>query len=116
MAQRSTNTVREALERLFADVGQMKLLPDAGPYMDFIYQLETAIMDKLREPISQMEAQGLLPPGMSGQPPGAPQPGPQPSAMGGMPMMGGVPQQRGNMPGPAAPNADELSRLLNAGQ
>ena len=112
MAQRSTNTMVEVLERVLGDLTQSKLALDAD--LPFILELETRIIDKLRDPVRKMQEQGLLPPGQA--PPqqgmggmgGAPQMGPPPGAT-----PPGVP---GLMQGPAAPNADELSRLINSGQ
>lgn len=107
MAGRSTNTMVEVLQRMLTDLSQAKVAVDAD--LPFILQLETQIVDKLRDPVRKMQEQGLLPPGQAPPqqgPPQAPPAGPSFSGQG-MP---------GLMQGPAAPNADELGRLLNAGQ
>jgi hypothetical protein len=115
MAQRSTNTMAEVLQRFLGDIAQAKVLMDAD--LPFLLSLETMIVDKLRDPVKRMEEQGLLPPGSSMNGGGG--------AMGMGGGMGGPPpmppqspptQIGGLMPSPAAPNADELRRLLNQGQ
>jgi hypothetical protein len=96
MASRSTNTMAEALQRLHGDIAQMKTLQDAD--LPFITELETMVVSKLRDPMTQMQSQGLLPPG--GPPPQQMFPGQ------GQPLGGGV------MQGAGAPNPDELRRLM----
>lgn len=92
MATRSTNTMVEALQRLHADIAQMKTLPDAD--LAFVTELETMVVQFLRGPIEQMQAAGQLPPG--GPPPGM------------VP-----PTQTGGLYGqPAMPNPDELRRII----
>lgn len=108
MASRSTNTMVEGLQKMLTDLAQMKTLMDAD--LPFILQIETLIVDKLRDPAQRMQQAGLLPPGQA--------PGPDPSQGAGPPGMpapgpsfqgGGSP---GVMSGAPAPNADELRRLL----
>lgn len=104
-ATRGTNTQAEALQRLLADISQIKTMPDAD--LEWLIQLETFILAKLREPIEQMSGQMQ---GMAAGPP-SPQPGMSPMG-GGVPgggMAGGPP---GVMPGGQAPNPDELRRML----
>ncbi len=105
MAARSTNTMIEGLQRLLSDIAQMKSLADSD--LPFLVELETMVLGKLRAPVQQMSDQGMMPQG----PPAAP-----PGMEGGM----GPSFQGAGLPGvatqPAAPNADELSRLLNSGQ
>lgn len=93
----------EGLQSLMSDISQMKTLPDAD--LEFLVELETFILNKLREPIDATMGQ------VPGSPPGAGNPqggiGPLPgvpSAPG-----GGVPNLRTE---PAAPNPDELRRLV----
>lgn len=104
MATRGTNTMQEALQRFLGDISQMKTLADAD--LPWLTELETMVLSKIREPIDMMQQNGQLPmptdPGM-----GAPNP------MQGMPA--GAPMGGGMMAGPAAPNANELQRLLNSG-
>jgi hypothetical protein len=97
--------MREVLERFLGDIAQAKVLMDAD--LPFLLQLETMIVDKLRDPVRQLQEQGLIPRD------GAPMAG-----GGGMPgMPGATPQQvPGVMQQAAAPNADELQRLLSQGQ
>ena len=112
MASRSTNTMVEVLQRLLGDIAQAKTAMDAD--MPFLLQLETMILGKLRDPQTQMQQAGILPSDGSQQPAG-----------GGMPpgmMMGGPPQgppqgpppmpQSGGLMPQAAPNSDELRRML----
>ena len=106
MATRSTNTFPELLQRLLGDVAQGMTLPDAD--MDFLTEVQGMIVGALRAPVTQMEEAGLLPAGPTAGPMGMP-PG------GAGPQMAPLPPGGGYMPQPAAPNADELRRLLNAG-
>jgi hypothetical protein len=94
VATRQTNTMVEALQRLHGDIAQMKILPDAD--LPFIMELETMIVEKLRNPVTKMESEGMLPPG-GGQ---AAFPGQ------GQPLGGGV------MQGAGTPPIDELRRLM----
>ena len=107
MATRSTNTMAEVLQRFLGDIAQAKVLMDAD--LPFLLQLETMIVDKLRDPVRQLQEQGLIPKD------GAQMAG---GGMPGMPgMPGATPQQiPGVMQQAAAPNADELQRLLSQGQ
>lgn len=126
MAQsRSTNTMAEALQGLLGDISQIKVMPDAD--LEWLVNLETMILAKLREPIDQLAGQ-LPPPGdnpmafggsdnMQGQPP-MPPPAPMPG--------GGLPLNMLPQPGtarstgarrvtPGAPNPDEVRRMVGAG-
>ena len=94
----------EVLQRMLQDLSQAKVAVDAD--LPFILQLETQIVDHLRDPVRKMQEQGLLPPGGQPQQMGQPQGGPSFQGAG----MPGLQQ------GPGAPNADELGRLLSAGQ
>lgn len=101
MATRSNNTMQEALQRLLGDLSAMKVLPDAD--LEFVINLETQIVAKLREPLDRMAQAGItdappvMPPMSMGAPTGA-----------GM----GVPGVRTE---PNSPNPDELRRLLATG-
>ena len=113
MAVKSTNTQAEVLQSMLGDISVTKALPDAD--LQFLVELETMILQKIRQPLDQASGQlgpngptpGPLPPGAgpgpmtSGMPPGLP-PGPGPEMAG-----PGVPGLRS--PGPAP---DELARLL----
>lgn len=104
MAARSTNTMTEVLQRFLGDIAQAKTAMDAD--MPFLMQLEAMILGKLREPQVQMQQAGLLPTDgqammMGGGAPPAMPMGPPPG-----------PQSGGLMPQGAAPNADELRRLM----
>lgn len=107
MASRSTNTFSEFLERLIQDLGQAKLIADTD--LPFLLNIEAQLIEKYRQgtSIPGMEQAGMVPPGQGAMPPG----------MGGGPPQGGGPSFMGEgMNGlqtqPAAPNADELRRLL----
>lgn len=122
MATRGMNTMAEGLASLMGDIAQMKAQPDAD--LQFLIELETMILRKLREPVDNMAGQmagpGAGPGPVPGMGPGSTPPGPD---MGGMPMgpppgpprgePGGSP--RGMMMGPGAPNPDELRRLMQGG-
>lgn len=119
MAVRSQNTMAEGLQAVLQDLTSMKTMPDAD--LEWLINLETQILQKLREPFEQM--QGQLP-----QAPGSAVPGPMPMdpmAGGGMPTgvggpAGGPPPNmgggaRGLRSSPAAPNPDEVRRMLQMG-
>lgn len=87
----------EMLQRWLGDLAQAKVLADAD--LPFIMELETMVIGKLRDPMTKMQEQGILPPG-GGQ---------QPGYVGeGVPVGGGVMQGGGAMPNP-----DELRRMLS---
>jgi hypothetical protein len=105
---------------MLSDIAQAKtVLPDED--LQFLYQLEAILVAKTREPINAMQQQGQLPMpnqmppdmgmgmppdmGMSGMPGGTPMPVGPP---------GGV-SSGGVVPLAAAPNPDELRRLLQVG-
>lgn len=92
MAQRSTNTLIELLQRWAADAGQASLTLPADD-ADVARQLLEVFRQLLDQKATQQQTGG------------APQPGPQPGPMGG----GGVP---GVMPGPGSISPDELHRQL----
>lgn len=118
---RTDNTFAEALTKLLRNLADMKVLPDAD--LEFILNLEMQVVQKLREPIDNMQAQG------STQVPGAPGMGMPmgmspdmggglpPELMGmppemGMPGMGGGAGIPGMRQEPSMPNPDELRRIL----
>lgn len=103
MAARSTNTFGEVLQRLLADIAQAMALPDAD--LEFLAEMQGMVTTKLRAPQQQMMDAGMLPPdgAPNGMPAGMP---------GGAPPL---PPGGGFMTQPAAPNADELRRLMSQG-
>lgn len=121
---RNTNTFAEGLQKLLQDVSNLKVTPDAD--LQFVYELETMLLGKIREPIDQMAASQ----GGQQMPPAAPPMAPPMDPMmgggdpmaalmgggGGMPMdpnMGaGGPPPAGLRMNPGQPNPDELRRLL----
>lgn len=114
MAVRSQNTMAEGLQSVLQDITTMKTMPDAD--IEWLINLETEILQKLREPFEQM--QGQLP-----QAPGSAVPGPMPPGQGAMPTgvggpMGGggpanmTPGVRGLRSSPAMPNPDEVRRMV----
>lgn len=118
MAVKSTNTQVEVLTSILGDISVAKTLPDAD--LQFLVELETMVLAKLREPMDQ--AAGQLGPGGPAvpPPPGAPPgmeaqaampPAMPPAGMEGMPIPPPPGQQ---VPGlrNAGPSPDELSRLM----
>jgi len=116
MPSRKTNTMSEVLDSLYTTITQAKTVMDAN--MPFLIQMETMVLQELRNPQRQMQEQGLLPPDQAG----GPQAQGMPPGMGGgpsfMPPGGGdsaAAGLQGMTPGMGAPNADELRRQLSAG-
>ena len=108
MAARSTNTMVEVLQRFLGDIAQAKTALDAD--LPFLLQLESMILGKIREPQTQMQMAGLLLPDGAMMAGGA---GPSFIAPTGMGPAGPMPMQAGGLaPMAAAPNADELRRLI----
>lgn len=114
MAVKSTNTQAEVLQSVLSDISVAKTLPDAD--LNFLVELETMILQKLRQPLDQASGQ-LGPAGPTTPPP----PGAGPGAMGGPtpppPMPGGAEFAMPGGGGPpgvrnAGPPPDELARLL----
>lgn len=67
---RSTNTFQEGLAKILGDLSQMKIEPDAD--LNFIMQMETMILQKLRGPSDQLAAVQAQQGGGGGMPsPGA---------------------------------------------
>ena len=124
MAVKSTNTQSEVLTSMLGDISTAKTLPDAD--LQFLVELETMILGKLREPLDQAAGQmGPGGPSAAGGPPAGPPAGPPPPGAG-MPPMGGPmpppppggPEFMGPGPGgppglrSPGPSPDELARLL----
>lgn len=113
---RTTNTMSEMLTNMLRDISVAKTLPDAD--LEFLVNLETNILMKLRQPFENAagqlgEAAGGMAPGQApslpemppfmGMGPGvADAPVPPPAGQ-------GVPGLRAQ---PTGPSPDELSRLL----
>lgn len=124
---RTTNTQSEMLVNMLRDISVAKTLPDAD--LEFLVNLETAILSKLRAPLEA--AAGQLPPGSAdpNQFPGGPPPGAMPPGMGLPPMMPEAPPMGvpipppvgqppvGGPPGlraqPPSPSPDELARIMS---
>lgn len=99
MALRSQNTMAESLQKMLGDVADMKVLPDAD--LQFLIELETVILQKLRAPIDDIMGQGPMNnQSMVGQVPG--------SGAQAMPMER-VPGIRNEAP---MPNMDEFMRQM----
>lgn len=93
MGTRTDNTMAEALFKLNKDIAEMKTLSDAD--MPFLVQLETIVLNRLKQPVDDLRAQGALPPA-----------GPPQMTQPGIPGVGGLPPM---------PSGDELSRMLSQG-
>lgn len=114
MASRSTNTMAEFLQRMLGDLAEAKTLPDAD--LQFLIQMETTILQKLRAPIDALMGQT----GGGGNPMSQGQGGGQPDMQG---MQGGLDPTMLPQPAPAGrvtgtrmeapmPNVDELRRMM----
>ena len=90
--------MQEALQRLLTDIAQMKTLADSD--LPWLVELESMVLNKIKEPIQAMQQPGGALAQPTGPPPGLPA---------GSPMGGGM------SAGPQMPNPDELQRLLGAG-
>jgi len=69
MAERSTNTFPEILNKFLAEIGKAKALDDVGPpEMTLLVQLENSILGYRKQPVQDMQDSGQLPPDQSGGP------------------------------------------------
>lgn len=96
-SSRETNTMAEGLRKILNEITGMKMMPDAD--LDFLIgQLETPILQYLRNPVGPAQPPAQMGGSMGGGMPGGPPPGPA-------------------GPGMAVPliNPDELSRMLGPG-
>lgn len=107
---RGTNTMAEGLQKLLGDLAEMMAAPDAD--LDFLGQLNTMVLTKIRAPFDQMAQTQQSQAGMGGAPSPESMPSPEPQQQA-APDFGpaAVPGLRNN---PPAPNADELRRVLSA--
>lgn len=114
MSAGKVNTFGEALDAIYTVIQNAKRLQDAD--LPFVVQLETMVLQKIRDPQRQMQEQGFLPPDGPGgpqaqaQPPGGGGPSFMPQQGGGDPATAGL---RGITPGMSAPNMDEMRRQLS---
>jgi hypothetical protein len=97
MATRAQTTMAESLQKMLGDVADMKVLPDAD--LEFLIQLETVILQKLRAPIDDIMGQNQQ---------AQPQMGAQqsPVAMPGGERVSGIRME------PGMPNMDEFMRSM----
>jgi len=58
----------EWLQKMNKNIAEGKTLPDAD--MPFLIGLENMILERLKKPVDDMRAQGVLPPAQPGIPPG----------------------------------------------
>jgi len=107
---RGTNTMAEGLQKLLGDLAEMMAAPDAD--LDFLGELNTMVLTKIRQPFDQMANTQSSQAGMGGAPSPESMPPPEPQMMQ-SPQFGpaAVPGQRNN---PQIPNGDELRRVLSA--
>ena len=109
---RTTNTMTEMLTNMLRDLSVAKTLPDAD--LEFLVELETQILMKLRQPLEQAMNQSL-PTGGSPMPPEQ-QPNLPPLMPMAPPAETPVPPPGQTVPGlrqqPPMPSPDELARLL----
>lgn len=124
MASRSTNTQAEALQNLIKEIAGIKLMPDAD--LPFLIDIETGILQYLHSKLpggtpseqlgpapSPEQQMGQMQTGVMGPPPdamaGMMAGGPAPGGMAPPPGPGGP---AGIRMRPAAPNPDELRRMI----
>lgn len=118
MAEGSNETMAEGLKKIMSAIAQLMVLPDAD--VQYLMSLQGNITDYIRQSSAAMagQATGTGPASaINDVAPGGPVP-PMGAGGGGMPGMGGPPGggMGGGMQGlAAAPNPDELRRLLSAG-
>lgn len=107
---RGTNTMAEGLQSMLGSIAEMMAAPDAD--LDFLGQLNTTVLTKIRQPFDQMAQTQQSQAGMGGAPSPDSMPSPEPQQTV-SPDFGpaAVPGLRNN---PAPPNADELRRVLSA--
>ena len=112
MAASKVDTFDEALRAIADYVGKAKLVGDAD--LPFLIQLETLIIEKIRDPERRMQEAGILPPGQQGGLPGGGggmgMSAPPPSFMG-----AGAPAGVQMAPGGPA-NAQEMQRVMSVPQ
>lgn len=117
MASGKYNTMAEGLQKIAQDITLLFATPDAD--LEWLAEFQSMALQKMRQPFDAVAQQ-------QGQPPAGNGPGQMPpeiaAMMGGQgpaqgvmpaPAPGGMPG--GPMPGPGAPNPDELRRLMDAG-
>lgn len=104
---RGTNTMAEGLQSLLGNISEMMAAPDAD--LDFLGQLNTMVLTKIRQPFDQMAQVNSQQAGMGG----APSPDSMPAPGGGTGDFGpaAVPGLRNQ---PSMPNPDELRRVLSS--
>lgn len=127
MAAGKVNSLNEMLSKIAKEFVDAQAAPDVSPDdMQWLVQMQTAVLAKMREPIDNANPRNPMGPDASTPPmpgPGAP-PGAPPELAGvlGAPDMGGMggagapppplPVGPGPMARPAPPNPDELRRIL----
>lgn len=71
MADRTTNTFPEILNKFMGEIGKAKMLDDVGPpETTLLVNLENAIIQYRKAPVQDMVDQGQLPPDQGGGGPG----------------------------------------------
>lgn len=107
-ATRTTDTMQEVLGKILRQISDAKAMPDSD--LEFLVNMETMILQELRAPADQGQAQAA----MTGAAPGPMNGGMPPGMMAGPPPgAGGLPP--GMTPGgppPMAGNPDEMARML----
>lgn len=112
MASGKFNTMAEGLSKINADISQLLATPDAD--LEFLTELQTMVVMKMREPFegsagafptpgggAPNAGQGQLPPELAGMLGGA------------MPPTPIMPGPGAPMPGAGAPSMDETRRLMS---
>jgi hypothetical protein len=97
----------EGLQAMLGSIAEMMAAPDAD--LEFLGQLNTTVLTKIRQPFDQMAQTQNAQAGMGGAPSPESMPPPEPQMTEFGPAA--VPGQRNN---PTLPNPDELRRVLSA--
>lgn len=111
MASGRYNTMAEGLQKIVQDITLLFATPDAD--LNWLAEFQSMALQKMREPIDAVQ-------GAQGQPPAGPGPGQMPpeiaALMGGQGPAQGIPPASGPVGPGAAPNPDELQRMMSMGR
>jgi hypothetical protein len=84
----------EFLQKMLKNIAEAKMLPDAD--MAFLINMENTVLERAKQPVTDLRNQGVLPPAQSGPPMGGGGGGVMP-----MPNMSGASSELGRMMAPS---------------